>query len=49
MYVVRFVRKDSLPTEEYFYHNLEDARFHMNLFAEDDSGLYLYVEIDKYS
>lgn len=44
-YVVRFVRRDGKPTEEYVYRTAEDARQHFNLFNEDDSGLYRSIEL----
>lgn len=45
MYVVRFIRWDSQPNEEYYYPHLEDAVFHFELFKEDDSGLYKRIEL----
>ena len=45
MYIVRFVRKDGKPDEEYYYHRLEDAQKHVDLFKDDDSGLYTKMEI----
>lgn len=45
MYVVRFVRKDVEPDEEYVYHTMEEAAWHLNQFTDDDSGLYKYIEI----
>ena len=45
MYVVRFVRADGKPDEEYWYHHLEDAYFHFNLFKEDNGGLYVRIEV----
>ena len=45
MYIVRFVRVDGRPNEDYYYHNLKDAIFHFTLFKEDDSGLYLKIEL----
>lgn len=46
-YVVRFVRKDSQPDEEYFYRTYEEACWHLGLFQNDDSGLYSRIEILK--
>ena len=40
MYIVRFVRKDGLPSEEYYYHFLRDAFAHFSLFENDISNLY---------
>lgn len=45
MFVVRFVRKDGKPDEEYYYHTLEDAEAHRDFFDDDDSGLYERIEI----
>lgn len=45
MYIVRFVRCDCQPNEEYIYHHLEDALFHFSLFKEDDGGLYTRIEL----
>lgn len=45
MFVVRFVRKDKKVDEEYYYHTLEDAEAHRNLFDDDDSDLYERIEI----
>ena len=47
MYLVRFTRKDFQPDEEYYYNTLEDANRHLNLFREDDSGLYQRIELLK--
>lgn len=47
MYVVRFVRSDGRPNEEYWYRCLEDAEYHVSLFKDDESGLYLRIEISK--
>ncbi len=40
MYIVRFVRLDGKPDEEYYYQSLQDAQYHLHLFDTDDSGLY---------
>lgn len=45
MYIVRFVRWDDQPNEEYYYHHLEDAMFHLCLFKEDHSSLYKRIEL----
>lgn len=44
-FIVRFVRKDDQPAEEYFYHSYEEAHAHFALFLDDDSGLYKKIEI----
>ena len=43
--IVRFVRKDDQPVEEYFYHTYEEAYAHFALFLDDDSRLYHRIEI----
>lgn len=45
MYIVRFVRKDRQPDEEYYYRSLKDAEYHLSLFEDDDSGLYDRIEL----
>ena len=45
MWIVRFVRKDGKPDEEYFYHSKAEAENHRDLFQNDDSGLYDKIEI----
>ena len=44
-YIVRFIRKDDKPVEEFFYHTYEEAFVHLALFRNDDSGLYRQIEI----
>ncbi len=39
-YIVRFIRKDGKPVEEFFYHTFEAAISHFLLFKDDDSDLY---------
>ena len=43
-YIVRFIRKDDKPVEEFFYHTFEDATSHLLLFRDDDSDLYARIE-----
>lgn len=43
--MVRFVRKDSLPDEEYYYQRTSDASYHLQLFEDDSSGLYRRIEV----
>ena len=45
MYLVRFLRKDGKPIEEYCYTELKDAREHFELFREDDSDLYESIQM----
>ena len=44
-WIVRFIRRDGKPNEEYYYSSLADAEHHRNLFLDDDSGLYERIEI----
>ena len=39
-YVVRFIRMDDKPCEEYYYKRQKDAQYHFDLFRSDDSQLY---------
>ena len=48
-YIVRFIRRDGRPDEEYFYNAAEDAMWHFGLFADDDSGLYTRIEVSCYA
>ena len=43
MFIVRFVRKDGHPNEDYYYHLARDALEHFLLFENDDSNLYKEV------
>lgn len=47
MYIVRFIRVDGYPNEEYLYHNETEAMYHFSLFDGDDSGLYFLIEVTK--
>lgn len=40
MYIVKFVRKDELPEEDYYYLSAQDAIDHFLHFEEDDLDLY---------
>lgn len=44
-YIVRFVRRDKRPDEEYYYNGIDEAEYHLNLFREDDSLLYERIEL----
>ena len=46
-YLVRFVRRDRQPNEEYYYNDLAGAEYHFNLFLDDDSSLYERIELVK--
>ena len=45
-YIVRFIRVDCGPDEEYYYHTEQEASAHFNLFLDDDSKLYKRIEIE---
>lgn len=45
MWIVRYIRKDAKPDEEYFYHSQGEAEYHRDLFQNDDSGLYEKIEV----
>ena len=45
MYTVTFIRRDGQPDEIYYYNNLDEARYHFNLFVDDDSELYERIEL----
>jgi len=45
MLIVRFVRNDDKPNEEYYYQHHKDALYHIRLFKEDNSGLYKRIEL----
>ena len=49
LYIVRFVRAGAQPDEAYCYHDLEQARVHLKLFEDDDSGLYRRIELVSYA
>ncbi|QTE73998.1 hypothetical protein JS518_14060 [Clostridiales bacterium FE2010] len=39
MYITRFTTVDN-EIQDYAYHNVKDADYHLQLFLNDDSGLY---------
>lgn len=45
MYLVKFICKSGSPDEVYCYLCKEDAINHMELFGDDDSGLYERIEL----
>ncbi len=47
-FIVRFTRRDNRAAEEYYYAALSDAEYHLSLFREDDSGLYLRIDLLSY-
>ena len=44
-YVTRFHRRDGQPREDYYYRTKDEALNHLNLFRDDDSGLYGSIEV----
>ena len=44
-YIVRFIRADEKPNEDYYYNTIDEARSHYNLFVADDSELYSKIVI----
>ena len=40
LYIVRFMRLDDYPDEEYNYIRKSDAEKHFSMYATDNSGLY---------
>ena len=46
-YVVRFIRVDGKPDEEYYYNTYQEAYAHKALFDDDDSGLYKSIEVEE--
>lgn len=44
MYITRFNTVDD-EVEEYLYHTEEEAKQHLELFKDDDSGLYTSIEV----
>ncbi len=45
MYIIRFIRRDGKKNEDYWYHTLEEALAHLELFRDDDSGLYKKIVV----
>ena len=45
LWIVRFVRKNGKPDEEYYYRSLAQVEHHKNQFLNDDSRLYERIEI----
>lgn len=46
-YSVHFIRKDTQPEEIYYYNTLVEAKYHLQLFYNDDSGLYQKIEVQN--
>lgn len=49
MFIVRFDRVDKQPSEEYFYNTIEEARWHLSHFVDDDTDLYVKIEIVEHT
>ena len=45
MYIVQFIRKDNQVNEEYLYRQYEQAQKHFMLFDDDDSDLYIKINL----
>ena len=45
MFIVRFEPKGGGLVDEYYYHKIEDALYHLHLFDKDDSELYERIVI----
>ena len=45
MYITKFIRSDGKPDEDYYYYEEKDAINHLNLFFDDDSGLYKKIQV----
>ena len=48
MYTITFYRRDDQPDEIYYYNHLDEARYHFELFREDDSELYSRIVLALY-
>ena len=44
-FIVRFIRVDGRPDEDYYYIRQEDAEYHYRLFLDDDSNLYRKIVV----
>ena len=45
-YIVRFIRADGGPDEEYYYNYEKGAADHFDLFLDDDSEIYDRIELE---
>ncbi len=45
MYIVRFIRNDEKPNEDYYYISRENAQNHFDLYSQDESKLYRRIMI----
>jgi len=44
-FIVRFIRADESANEDYYYNNLADAKNHYEMFLQDDSDLYMAIQL----
>ena len=47
LYIVRFMRLDDYPDEEYNYIRKSDAEKHFSMYATDNSGLYYEIQLSE--
>ena len=48
-YITRFIRNDREPDEDYYYPSADVAIDHLELFRNDDSGLYKKIVVLQYN
>lgn len=47
LYIVRFMRLDDYPDEEYNYIRKSDAEKHFSMYSTDNSGLYYEIQLSE--
>ena len=47
LYIVRFMRLDDYPDEEYNYIRKSDAEKHFSMYATNTSGLYYEIQLSE--
>ena len=47
LYIVRFMRLDDYPDEEYNYIRKSDAEKHFSMYATDNGGLYYEIQLSE--
>ena len=47
LYIVRFMRLDDYPDEEYNYIRKSDAEKHFSMYPTDNSGLYYEIQLSE--
>lgn len=47
LYIVRFMRLDDYPDEEYNYIRKSDAEKHFSMYATDNNGLYYEIQLSE--